>query len=148
MSYSLAKIDKMFSSVIKRSRQQIFTEFADRKKDQELSKTELYDIIEDLFETNKTPKLQKLTPYKLFIKENPNISRSELKKLWRDKSAKEKKLWKNKIKAIEENLDKKREFIYNEIKYLIDDDNMIYDFNDGREIGYYCTDDNIINFIE
>lgn len=144
---SITKIDKMFTSVIKRSRIHIFTQFAEQIQNKSLTSDELYEIIDNLFTTTKTTKTQKLTAYKLFLSENPDKPRAELKIIWKGYSNSEKQEWKNRILAIKNNTEQKRELIYNNEKYLIDDENIVYHYTDNREIGYYHVDDNNIQFI-
>lgn len=145
MDTSLSKIDKMFTSVIKRSRIQLYTEFAKQIQDKKLSHTELYDIITAIFDGNNNKIPQKITPYKLFVRESPDIPRPQLKVIWKNKSIEEKIQWKNRVLAIQNNIGKDK-FIYKGTEYLKDTNNMVYDLN-GQEIGHYTTEDDIIHWI-
>jgi hypothetical protein len=145
---SITKVEKMFTSVIKRSRILIFTQFAEQIKDKNLSKDELYDIIENLFTPTKHIKTQKLTAYKLFLAENPDIHKSELKITWMSFTSIEKQEWKNRVLAIKNNNIQKTELIYNEERYLIDDENVLYDYTNERELGYYDEENDNIQFNE
>jgi hypothetical protein len=143
---SLLKIDKMFNSILKRSKIAIFNEFAMQIENKKLTAEELEEIINNLFESpakSKKPQSipNKLTAYKIFLDNYPDMQKSELKLIWKNKTSSEKQVWKNKI----DNPSTKKQLVYNNKSYLIDNDNIVYNIdNDNTEIGYY--DNNIIDF--
>lgn len=140
MSSSILKINKMFNSLNKRSRIIIFTEFAKQIQNKKLTNEELHDIIDNLFCLKKSTKVHKLTAYSLFLKENPDKSRQELKLIWREKTQKDKQIWKKRAIFIHDNNIQIKELLYNNHSYWIDDQNIVYDYNTIKEIGYYDSD--------